>query len=250
MRLVSLNTWKGDGDYPHRLRAMCTGLSALSPDLVALQEDLRTDDGRMHTAQTLAQALGMFLSWVPARPKDRQVGHDTVACTSGLAVLSREPVLEQRILSLPEDPRDGQRLAQCVRLPNVLGGGWLINLHLTHLPDRADLRQVQLSTVLKELGDWAADERWLLCGDFNAGPADREIADCLWPHGPLNDAFSGKHKVTHVDELGRPHNLDQIFWRTATGLGVDVRDAWVALKQPGDGGVMASDHCAVCVDLL
>jgi endonuclease/exonuclease/phosphatase family metal-dependent hydrolase len=250
MRLVSINTWKGDGDYPRRLGAICTGLSALSPDVVALQEDLRTDDGGMHTAHTVAGALGMFLSWVPARPKNRLVGDDVVACTSGLALLSREPVLEQRILSLPDDPRDGQRLAQCIHLPKGLGGGWLVNLHLTHLPDRPDLRQAQLSVVLNELGNWAGGERWILCGDFNAGPADQEIAACLLPHGTLKNAFSGAHKVTHVDDVGQPHDLDQIFFRTATGRGTEVRDAWVALNHPGDDGVMASDHCAVCADLF
>lgn len=250
MRLVSLNTWKGDGDYLRRLRSMCTGLAALSPDLVALQEDLRTEDGRLHTAQTLAQALGLHLCWVPARFKHRLVGHDREACTSGLAVLSREPILEQRVVSLPDDARDGKRLAQCVQLPEVLGGGWLINLHLTHLPDRPDLRQSQLRTVLQWAGVCAADERWLICGDFNAGPADHEIAAFLRPTGPLNDAFSGVHKVTHVSDSGLAGNLDQIFWRSLEGNGVDVQRSWVALDRPDDCGVMASDHFAVCADLF
>lgn len=250
MRLVSLNTWKGDGDYPRRLKAMVKGLASLSPDLIALQEDVRTDDGRIHTAQTLAQALGLYLIWLPARAKHRQVGPHMEASTSGFAVLSREPILEQRVLTLPDDPRDGQRLAQCVQLPWALGGGWLINLHLTHLPDRPELRQAQLWHVVNELSVWAADERWLLCGDFNAGPADPEIAVCLWPNGPLNDVFSGVHKLTHVDAKGRGVNLDQIFWRAPPGRGLTVHRAWVALDQPDENGARASDHSAVCADLF
>jgi endonuclease/exonuclease/phosphatase family metal-dependent hydrolase len=67
MRLVSLNTWKAEGDYVRRIDAMAAGLSALSPDVIALQEDLRTADGLTHTALALARALGLQLSWVPAR---------------------------------------------------------------------------------------------------------------------------------------------------------------------------------------
>ena len=50
MRLVSLNTWKAEGDYPKRVRAMADGLASLSADVIALQEDLRTSDGLTHTA--------------------------------------------------------------------------------------------------------------------------------------------------------------------------------------------------------
>lgn len=249
MRLVSLNTWKGDGDYSRRLEAMATGLASLSPDLIALQEDVRTNDGRIHTALTLAQALGLHLFWLPARAKHRPVGPHMEASTSGLAVLSREPLLEQRVLNLPDDPRDGQRLAQCVRLPQTLGGGWLINLHLTYLPDRPDLRQMQLLHIVNELNAWAVDVRWLLCGDFNAGPADPEIATCLWPNGPLNDVFSDAHKPTHVDAHGHGTNLDQIFWRAPPGHGLAVRCAWIALDQADENGVRASDHSAVCADV-
>ena len=49
-------------------------LAALAPDVVALQEDLRTADGQTHTAQTLARALGLHLHTLPARAKPRRVG--------------------------------------------------------------------------------------------------------------------------------------------------------------------------------
>lgn len=249
MRLVSLNTWKAEGDYPRRLQAMAQGLAALSADVIVLQEDLRTDDGRTHTAQFLADALGLHLAWLPARAKLRDVEQRRTLTTSGLAVLSREPLPEQRVIALPDDARDGQRLAQAVRLPAALGGGWLINLHLSHLPDRPDLRRAQLVTVLHEAGDWAADARWLLCGDFNARADDPAIAWAVQPAGPLTDAFAGTAKTTHTDDRGRPADIDHIFCRPAAGQGVAVRRAWVALDQPDASGVRPSDHGAVCADL-
>ncbi|MBA4261171.1 MAG: hypothetical protein C0443_03885 [Comamonadaceae bacterium] len=250
MRLVSLNTWKAEGDYPQRVRAMVDGLSALSADVIALQEDLRTADGLTHTALALGRALSMHLSWVPARAKPRRVGQHHTLTTSGLAVLSRRPVLEQRVLELPQDERDGERVAQCVRLPGAAGEGWLVNLHLTHLPDRADLRRAQLEVVLQAMGGLAAERPLVLCGDFNAEPGDPELAGFLQPGGPLVDVFAGRPKVTHLAASGQAFNLDHVFLRTMEAKRpFELGDARVALERPDQHGVMPSDHFAVCVDL-
>lgn len=249
MRLVSLNTWKAEGDYPRRIDAMAAGLSALSPDVIALQEDLRTADGLTHTALAMARALGLQLSWVPARSKLRKVGLRRTLTTSGLAVLSRQPVLEQRLLALPEDPRDGERVAQCVRLAGPAGDWWLANLHLTHLGDRADLRRQQLEAVLKMMDETAAAQTVVLCGDFNASPEDAEIAGFL-RQGTLRDAFAGEPKVTHVDAAGVARNLDHILFRPCEGRTVAAEFAGVVLDRPDAHGVWPSDHRGVCADLL
>lgn len=250
MRLVSLNTWKAEGDYPSRVRAMAEGLAALSADVIALQEDLRTADGLAHTALALGRALGMHLSWVPARAKPRDVGLRRTMTTAGMAVLSRQPVLEQRVIGLPQDARDGERVAQCVRLAGEGGDWWLVNLHLTHLPDRADLRRAQLQEVLDAADRWEGTRPVVLCGDFNAAPEDPEIADWLQPRGPLGDVFAGRPKVTHHTEAGVALNLDHIFVRTAEGTPpVAVRSAAVVLDRPDAHGVLPSDHFGVCADL-
>ncbi len=251
LRLVSLNTWKGEGDYPARLRAMTAALAALDADVVALQEDLCCEEGGLHTAGALARALGLHLSTVPARRKPRRIDGRDRDSSSGLAVLSREPALAQRVLALPQDARDGERVAQCVRLAHGSGHWWLINLHLTHLSDRADLRRAQLDTVLGALDDVAGREAVVLCGDFNASATDPAIAGALTPHGPLTDAFARRPKTTHRDDAGRAHDLDQIFL-CAGGEAAPptVRHAAVVLDRPDASGVMPSDHCAVCADLV
>ncbi len=250
MRLVSLNTWKGEGDLPRRLRAMVDGLAALAPDAVALQEDLCTADGQTHTAQTLARALGLHLHTLPARAKPRRVGTAWVDSTAGLAVLSRRPVLEQRALTLPQDPRDGERLAQCLRLTGVESDWWLVNLHLSHLPDRPDLRRDQLGLVLDAMDRWAGSAPVVLCGDFNAAPHDLELAAWVQPRGPLADVFGGRAKCTHRTPEGEARNLDHIFVRvTAATPAVAVHAAAVVLDRSDARGVLPSDHCAVCADL-
>lgn len=251
MRLVSLNTWKAEGDYPQRLRAMAEGLSALHPDVVALQEDMRTPDGQTHTALALSRALGLRLNWIPARDKMRRMGVRHVRSTAGLAVLSREPAQEVRTLSLPDDPADGERVAQCVRLPGPSGDWWLVNLHLTHLPHRPDLRHAQLKTVLGALAFEAGMRPVVLCGDFNAGPGEPEQAVFRHPFGPLLDAFGNRSKLTHRDERGHAANLDHILlYVTGAGPVPRVHRAWTALDRPDAHGVMSSDHWAVCADLF
>ena len=251
MRLVSLNTWKADGDYPRRVRAMTDGLAALSADVIALQEDLRTADGLTHTALALASALSMHLSWLPARATLRSVGQQRILTTSGLAVLSRWPVLEQQGLRLPEDARDGERVAQCVQLPDGSGDWWLVNLHLTHLPDRADLRRIQLETALRGVAAFAGAQPVVFCGDFNAAPGDPEIAACLQPAGPLADVFSSRPKVTHVNADGLACNIDHILVHHGDGRRpMAVGRATVVLDRPGAQGVIPSDHYAVCADLF
>lgn len=250
MRLVSLNTWKAEGDYPRRIHAMAQGLAALSADVIALQEDLRTADGRTHTALALARALGMQLFWVPARPKRRSVGLRHTPTTSGLAVLSRLPVQEHRVIALPVDARDGERVAQAVRLPALHRGGWLVNLHLTHLADRADLRRQQFKEALGWAIALAPGEPVLVCGDFNA-PADAFSLNPDEAHGhALIDAFAGQPKVTHVTTEGEALDLDQVMaHQPIAGPSWRVRGARVVLDKPGPHGVMPSDHAGVCVDL-
>ena len=65
MRIVTLNTWKNEGDYARRLPLMRDGLAALSPDVVCLQECFVADG--FDTAAFLAAELGLHLYAAPAR---------------------------------------------------------------------------------------------------------------------------------------------------------------------------------------
>ncbi len=251
MRVVSLNTWKSEGDYPLRVRAMADEFAKLSADVIALQEDWRTCDEQTHTARSLADALAMHMTCVPARAKLRSVGQTRIMSTSGLAILSRAPVLDQRVITLPQDASDGERVAQCVKLPGEGRSWWLVNLHLTHLSHRADLRQVQLQRVLDTMDKMADGQVVVFCGDFNAEPQDKEIARFLQPAGPLTDAFSDVvNKVTHMTDSGIARNLDHIFLHAGAGAPAwVVRHARVVMDRPVAHGVQASDHFAVCADL-
>jgi endonuclease/exonuclease/phosphatase family metal-dependent hydrolase len=242
LRIVTLNTWKNDGDYQRRFNLMSTGLEVLEADVICLQECFV--GGGFNTAERLATALGMYAYEAPSRRKLRDNGAGRVMSTSGLAILTREKAARVDVHALVSDPRDGQRIAQLVDL-SVSGPPLrVLNLHLTHLRGaRADtLRATQLSMAL----DWAATdhERGLvLAGDLNATAADGALASlALDPtpatlHGPrLGTAPERDMAIDHC-VLVRPGG-----WRAvATTQALDRHD---------DDGWYPSDHAAVVLDLI
>lgn len=253
MRVLTLNTWKCDGHYSLRLRAMAAGIRALAPDVVALQECFASVDGLHDTARYLSQALGLHVHWAPTRRKHRWVQGQQVDSWSGMAVLSRHPALECLSLPLPSSPADGGRLAQMVLLRGHADTTLaLANVHLSHLPDAAggaELRTQQLQAVLHGLSTRYGGLAQLVCGDFNA------TVPALWPpHAHLGSQLANPHewidlcaqlgiahKATHITDADDPMNLDQMLCNRA--LGSMALSAHVVMNHPDPAtGVLPSDH--------
>jgi endonuclease/exonuclease/phosphatase family metal-dependent hydrolase len=172
VRVITLNTWKNDGDYRRRLPRMRDGLASLAPDVVCLQECFAA--AGIDTAAWLAQALGFELHAAPARAKIRRHDGRDLQSTSGLAILTRHSGVSASC-ALTSDPADGERIAQ--RLDLTIDGRPLriLNLHLTHLRDRATLRTMQLAEALA----WAESHLaggLVVAGDLNATAADAALA--------------------------------------------------------------------------
>jgi endonuclease/exonuclease/phosphatase family metal-dependent hydrolase len=250
MRLVSINSWKAEGDYPRRIEVMGKAIAALAPDVIAIQEDFCTQDGQTHTGKMLKDMLQMQLSCAPARLKHRLLGSQEVLSTSGLALLSKEAVVEQHVIVLPQDPRDGERICQLVKLRRSADECWLANIHLTHLADRVDLRRAQIEAILQAADVLRANMPLLLCGDFNASPDSEELAQFIRPKGRLIDAFAGESKQTLLHPNESAGDLDHIFIHSdGESAPISVAKAWLALGLADENGILPSDHCAVCADL-
>ena len=112
MRIVTINTAKGDGQYACRLDVLARELRALQADVVLLQESFSTCDRSLSTAAHLGAALGMHVAQAPARRKPRLVDGRELLSDSGLAILTRAPLLDATVRALPWDPADGERIAQ------------------------------------------------------------------------------------------------------------------------------------------
>ena len=182
MRIVTLNTWKNEGQYERRLALMAKGLGELAPDVVCLQECFQADG--FDTARHLADTLRLDAAVAAARHKLRAHQGRRIESASGLAILRRNGALASGRLALPSDPADGERIGQWA---DVAPGLRVLNLHLTHLsgPQAASLRKAQLERAMSAARRPGCG--LLVAGDLNAtaqAPELAPIAATLDPQAP------------------------------------------------------------------
>jgi len=234
MRIVTLNTWKNEGDYARRLPLIRDGLAAMAPDVVCLQECFAAEG--FDTAAWLAAELGFVLHAAPARGKLRRMGRREVFSTSGLAILARGPAAAA-VCPLASDPADGERIAQRLDLAPEGRPLRILNLHLTHLRAAAALRGAQLQEAL----DWACADLaggLVVAGDLNAAADDPALAPLALQPAPatLHGARAGPQppRATAIDHcvLLRPGS-----WRQIGPLR--------GCETPDPDGWFPSDHAAV-----
>lgn len=261
MRIVTINTWKGDGPYRRRLELLAEQLHALQPDVVALQESLHAPDGAASTHETLAGALGMDATYVPARDKRRAIEGETHASWSGLAVLSRWPLTPLPTVDLPADPADGERVAQVASVETPSGVVGVINTHLTHLRGRDELRRDQLRAILEATTALEEARARVLCGDFNARPGSPAIeylgrgdhgwdARHAWTPGQrLRPQATLSERNSYVRDGIGAHTIDYI-WTLARSAREHPRllEACIVLDQADDNGLHPSDHFGVMAE--
>lgn len=255
VRVVTLNTWKNEGDLRRRLPAIVAGLQALEPDVVLLQEAFRADAPAWDTAHALAESLGLACVHAPARRKARAWEGVSVTSESGLAILWRGTVGASERMILP-GPGGGEERIALLAAGEVRGVRVQVgNVHLSHVRGDDAGRRAQLAAVLAHDG-WSRDaDLRVLGGDFNAPPGS-VVFDPPHPvRWRLHDVFSGGPPCPptfplppRAGRLGR--TIDFLF----IVIGPDgrmpvVSRTGVALSEPDAHGVWPSDHAAVMVDL-
>jgi endonuclease/exonuclease/phosphatase family metal-dependent hydrolase len=169
LTIVTLNTWKNDGNYARRLALMANQLAALAPDLVVLQEVFAAPEAGAHTGDALAAALAMHQIHETARPGPRRHGEGAVESTSGLSLLSRIPINSHQRLELPADS-GGERIAIAAWTEWNNMRIAIVALHLTYQPEAHALRRRQLKDLVEKITGGGAADAIVLAGDFNAEP--------------------------------------------------------------------------------
>lgn len=255
LRLLTINTGKGDGPYARRVAILADAIAALEPDVVLCQEAFETDDGEHSTARTIAGRLGLDLAALPLRHKPRVVEGRTVRSCSGLATLSRHPLTEETPLRLTSAAADGERAALLVAVETPAGLVRVGNTHLTHLRDRDDLRVQQVGEVLAaSWWDGAAVAR-IVGGDLNAPPG-HAVHDAITVRGgrDLHQAgAAGDPAPTIRFERGGilvESRVDYLYALDGPGAATapSVASAGVVLTEAVEG-ILPSDHFGVLVDL-
>jgi endonuclease/exonuclease/phosphatase family metal-dependent hydrolase len=192
LRLVTLNLWGTSAPLPRRMSLALRQLRALDPDVVALQEVRPAGDAAgavalsmgvtatasATTAHLLGEALGMHVRYEVAVRWGAEAYPGAVPGEEGLAILSRYPVRETRVLRLPQARPNDARILLSAQLDTPAGPIWVHTTHLHYRLDDGLAREQQVLAVdeaIRGMGRGLTDAPQLLCGDFNAEPDSDEL---------------------------------------------------------------------------
>ena len=257
LTLLTINTWKCDGDYYIRRAVLLKELAAAGAQVILCQECFQSVDGHTDTLGFLSAGLGMSAYFLPGRRKERLLGDERVDSFSGLGILTSLPALDHTVIDLPAVAADGDRKAQLLTLEPLPGHPMLIaNIHLTHLRDDR-LRREQLSSLLDAVRGNNAESR-LIGGDWNAEADSPVLIDALQPVRAL-DCYvlggGGAPRISLLDSMrnDRPICVDHFFILPGSGqeLYPSILRADIVLDKPdATSGLYPSDHFGIRITML
>jgi endonuclease/exonuclease/phosphatase family metal-dependent hydrolase len=237
--LLTINTWKCDGDYFNRRKVLAAGLRKMSftDRVIFCQECFQTIDGEVDTLRYLSDELNIPGYFAKTRRKHRSLAGTCTDSYSGLGILTNLPVSSRTTIELPSSPADGGRVAQLLTLELAPGRSMLVvNVHLTHLRNGQELRIRQLVSILREISPSSAHIQ-IIGGDFNAEENSREI-QLLKEEGPV--LHTASHWVDHL-----------LIIRPAAEPYPQFTSSETVLDQPdAENGLYPSDHFGVHAHLL
>lgn len=253
INIITINTWKCDGNYDKRIALMAGQLKAFSPTIIACQECFLSVEANADTLKYLADELGMYASFLPGRFRKRIYKGNWVESYSGLGILSAYPLNELESFSLPEVPGDEQRYLQLVEVSIDDNTKILIaNTHLTHLRNQ-ELRKQQAAFIAEKVSAHDKYKYRVICGDMNAEIRSADLnpfagiaraTDCYKagngaePRYSLAEAYNGGMNicVDHIFALPFPK----------TDLYPDFVNSTVVLnKKDQESGIYPSDHFGI-----
>jgi endonuclease/exonuclease/phosphatase family metal-dependent hydrolase len=258
IRIITINTWKCDGNYYKRLTLMAEQLKALSPGIIACQECFASDEANADTLKFLSGALNMNACFLPARFRKRIFKDNWVQSFSGLGILSAFPLTALEDYTLPEVPGDEPRKLQLAEI--VLPGGdrlLIANTHLTHLRNTG-LRAAQAGFVAEKVSAFEAYKYRVVCGDFNAAPGSVELEtlvsgtqaiDCYAAGGGAEPRYS----LAEAYDRGMLICVDHIFALPHPGANTYpdfVNSAIVLNSKDHEKGIYPSDHFGISTTLV
>ncbi len=283
LRVVTLNFWGTEPPLDRRLALAARQLRALAPDVICMQE-VRPLDGLAGrtTADAIADALGMVAHY--AKGCEWQAGDAGMAKAGqeGLAIVTRTPLEDTRVLALPEPRTADTRILLSGRVATAGGPIWVHTTHLHYRLDDGVAREHQVLAIdaaIRALGRDKDSPPQILCGDFNATPDSDEIRflrglttlagrrthwqdawlrlhrECQVGDGPGEGiTWSSENEFTRpLRSLDIDRRIDYVFVtsRKKDGRATVHRSEVVLTEREGEGAdaICASDHYAVMADV-
>jgi endonuclease/exonuclease/phosphatase family metal-dependent hydrolase len=265
LTVATWNLWGRFGPWEEREEAIVSALSNLAPDIIALQESWRTDDGTTQ-AERLADRLG-YGHWFAGAISLRIDGWGPVG-----ALISRWPIASpvQLALSAGDGLRGWPGEAVSCIVDGPRGAVPVVNVSLDWPPQASALRRHSARQVAAHAKDLARSAGSafpvVVCGDFNAGPDSAELRmltgldDTALPGFVLFDAWEKAgdgpgftwdrgNRWAHPSLLPS-RRIDHVLtgWPAADGGAGDVVAAQLIGCSSGDA-MPPSDHYGVVATL-
>lgn len=279
LRVVTLNFWGTEAPLERRIALAVKQLRELAPDVVCLQEIQPGPRGRT-TAHELAEQLGMHAHYAKACDwQDGAWGPGSKAGEQGLAILSLAPLIDTRVIVLP-DPRPGDVRILLSGLVETDGGPvWVHTTHLHYKLDDGTARERQVCAIDAAIRAERTNDSppQIVCGDFNATPDSDEIrflrglTTLEGRRTHFQDAWLRLHREpdpgqgpaegitwSSENELTRPlrsldidRRIDYVFVtsRKKDGRGTVHACRVVLTERDGADRICASDHYGVLADV-
>ena len=221
-RLMTYNVHQGfNASQIPALEEIVATIAQESPDVLVLQEVVRgwMIDEQHDVLTVLSQRLEMQYVFLP-----------TIGDLYGNAVLSRYPMeVTKRVAYAPgPSQRNQPRGALFVRIGDLL----VVATHLDHTSDGTFVRQDQVRTILREIGDATSV---VVAGDLNAEPGSIEIR--LFDQAGYQDLGQSAGPTTTGQDP--PARIDYVW-----GLGVVGSQAHTTAETN-----LSSDHRGLIVNI-
>jgi len=255
LKIISLNTWKCDGEYEERIGYMASELEKIKPDIITLQECFRTEDGETDTLGFLGSKLQMKSNFIPGRFKKRLFNQAWVDSYSDLGILTRYPFSKIKEYSLPGVPKDPDRKVQMASI-DLPGSSpfLLVNTHLTHISTIPNLKKSQLDGlsdfIQKNLNDYPFA---LVCGDFNSLIDSEELVEFISKNQAIDSYKAGngqepRNSLVDAFKVGKNYAVDHIFYipNPKNTLSKRFIESKMVLNIPEPySGIYPSDHFGI-----
>jgi endonuclease/exonuclease/phosphatase family metal-dependent hydrolase len=261
IRVVTLNLWGEQPPLEPRMRGVVSGLRALAPDVVALQEVRQVDGAVPNQAESIATQLGLQCHFAPASTWG---GGD-----EGLALLSRYPIRERLVRELPHADGDERRIVLGATVETPAGAFSAFTTHLNYRLHHGAIREDQMVAAEALVAEVPSELPKVFMGDFNATP---DADETRWLRGLhsiggrrvyYQDAFERRHpnEPGYTWARANPHTerlrwlaldrrIDYIFVSAMRrdGRGV-VHDCRIVLDHPDSEGCFPSDHFGLLAEI-
>jgi endonuclease/exonuclease/phosphatase family metal-dependent hydrolase len=247
LRVLTLNVWNRDGDWPARRAALRHCIAALEPDLIGFQELLRGPD-----FDQLGELLGdssYHLAFAPASPFWMEPSLEF-----GNGVASRWPITDKHPLTLPDGGDYERRIVLAVRVASPWGPLCFATTHLNYQLQHGHVRMKQVVALAEHASALGAPLGFpvIVTGDFNAEPDSDEIRYMGGLHAHagssvhFRDAFRVARQHDGASDAGPTWSHRNPY--TENWYEPDRRIDYVFVGSPGPGGLGHVQSCRVVCD--